>query len=238
MCLQPGREVQKCRLWSTRWHQRREQTNNHAELLAVNPAMQVYDGNLEIRSDSEYVVRIATSRTRGETQKCNEGNADLWDEFGTELRLKATRRLDFVWVKRDATKLHIDWQITNTLNKGGTDAADALASATTAQHAAPQALTEAAITLPVSVLPTVVIPALAIMLEDVQEGIVQGPIFGLAVAQKSNETPSICLVGRQYGEGCCRKRSDGDASVSCQGGRPAPVTPSERSGRQTCLGHG
>ena len=56
----------------------REQTNN-PELLAVIVAMQVHDGILEIRSDSEYVVRIATSRTRGETQKCNEGNADLWD---------------------------------------------------------------------------------------------------------------------------------------------------------------
>ena len=37
----------------------REQTNNRAELLAVITAMQVQDGNLEIRSDSEYVVRIA-----------------------------------------------------------------------------------------------------------------------------------------------------------------------------------
>ena len=102
--------------------------------------MQVHCGNLEIRSDSECVVRIATSRARGETQKCNEGNADLWDKFGTELRLKATWRLDFVWVEGRATMLHIDRQITTTLNKGGNDAADALASA-----AAPQALTEAAI---------------------------------------------------------------------------------------------
>ena len=31
-----------------------------AELLAVIAAMQVHDVNLEIRSDSEYVVRIAT----------------------------------------------------------------------------------------------------------------------------------------------------------------------------------
>ena len=31
----------------------REQTNNRAELLAVITAMQVHDGNLEIRSDSE-----------------------------------------------------------------------------------------------------------------------------------------------------------------------------------------
>ena len=87
----------------------REQTNNRAELPAVIAAMQVHDGNLEIRSDSEYVVRIAISRIRGETQKCNEGNADLWNEFETVLRLNDTRRLrrlDFVWVKGHATKIH------------------------------------------------------------------------------------------------------------------------------------
>ena len=55
----------------------REQTNNSAELLAVITAMQVHDGNLEIRSDSEHVVRTATSRSRGEMQKGNEGNADV-----------------------------------------------------------------------------------------------------------------------------------------------------------------
>ena len=111
----------------------REQKNNRAELLAV----------IEIRSDSEYVVRIATSRTRGETQKCNEGNADLWDVFETQLRLTATRRFDFV--RGHATKLHIDRQITTSLNNRGNDAADSWASAAAAHHAAPQALTEAAI---------------------------------------------------------------------------------------------
>ena len=51
----------------------REQANNRADLLAVIAAIQVHDVNLEIRSDSEYVVRIATSRTRGETQKKQRG---------------------------------------------------------------------------------------------------------------------------------------------------------------------
>ena len=37
---------------------------------AVIAAMKIHDGNLEIRSDSEYVVRHVTSRLRGETQKC------------------------------------------------------------------------------------------------------------------------------------------------------------------------
>ena len=72
------------------WHQRRQKKN-------------------------KYVLRTATSRARGETQKCNEGNADPWIELGTELRLKARRRLDFVWVKGHATKVHIDRQITTNL---------------------------------------------------------------------------------------------------------------------------
>ena len=122
-----------------------EQTNNRAELLAVIATMQVHDGNLEIRSDSEYVVRIATSRTCREMQRDNEGNTDLWDEFETKLRLDATRRLDFVCVTGHAKKLHIGRHITTSLNKGGNDAADALASAAASHHAAPQALTEAAI---------------------------------------------------------------------------------------------
>ena len=73
------------------------------------------------------------------------GNADPWNEFETVLRLDDTRRLEFVWVKEHATKKHIDRQVTTTLNKGGNDAADALASTAAAHHAAPHALTEAAI---------------------------------------------------------------------------------------------
>ena len=92
----------------------REQTNNRAELLTVIAAMKIHVGNLEIRSNSKYVVRIATSRKRGETQKCNEGNADLWNEFETVLRVNDTRRLEFVWVKGHATKAHIDQQVTTT----------------------------------------------------------------------------------------------------------------------------
>ena len=52
----------------------REQTNNRAELLAAIAAMRVQDGNLEIRSDSEYVVRIATGLLQGERQLNHEGN--------------------------------------------------------------------------------------------------------------------------------------------------------------------
>ena len=88
-------------------------------------------------------MRLATSRRRGETQKCHEENADLWNEFETVLTLNDTRRLEFVWVKGHATKAHIDRQVTTTLNKGGNDAADALASAA-AHHAAPRTLTDAA----------------------------------------------------------------------------------------------
>ena len=84
----------------------REQTHNRAQLLAAITAMQVQDGNLDISSDSEYVVRVAVGLLQGERQFNNECDADLWDEFVTELRLKATRQLD-VWVKGHATKVHI-----------------------------------------------------------------------------------------------------------------------------------
>ena len=85
----------------------REQTDNRAEHLAAIAAMRVQDGNLDIRSDSEYVVRTAAGLLQGENQVITEGNADLWDlwdEFVTGLRLKTTRQLDFVWVRGHATK--------------------------------------------------------------------------------------------------------------------------------------
>ena len=76
-----------------------EQTGNRAELLAAVTVTRAQEGNLEIRSDSEYVVCSATGLLQGERQLDNEGDAGLWDEFMTELRLKATRQLDFVWSK-------------------------------------------------------------------------------------------------------------------------------------------
>ena len=74
--------------WQEKWADT-EQTNNRAELLAVIAVMKIYDGNLEIRSDSEYVVRITTR----DPERCNEENADLLNEFDTVLRLNDTRRL-------------------------------------------------------------------------------------------------------------------------------------------------
>ena len=139
MRLQSGCEIPKGGLWTGR-----EQCNNRAEPLATNAAMRVQDGNLGIRSDSEYVVRVAVGLLQCERQLNNEGKAALWAEFVTDLRLKTTRLLDFVWVKGHSTKVHIDRQVTTTLDKGGNDAADSLASATASQHAAPQGLTAAA----------------------------------------------------------------------------------------------
>ena len=49
-----------------------------------------------------------------------------------------------MWVKGHATKAHIDRRTTATLNNGGNDAADALASEAKAHRAAPQASAEAA----------------------------------------------------------------------------------------------
>ena len=78
-----------------------EQTNNRAELLAAIKAMRVQDGNLVIRSDSDYVVRIATGPLQGEREMHNKGDADLWVAFVTELRLKDTRQPNFVLDQND-----------------------------------------------------------------------------------------------------------------------------------------
>ena len=102
-------------------------------------AMKIYDGNLEIRSDSDYVVRAANCRMRGEIQRSNLENSDLWKEFDTALSFYDTRQVKFTWVKGHATTVHINRRITTTLDKGGNDAADALASA------APKVLTDAAL---------------------------------------------------------------------------------------------
>ena len=123
----------------------REQTNNRAELLAVITAMKIYDGNLEIRSDSDYIVRAANCRMRGEIQRSNLENSDLWKEFDTALSFYDTRQVKFTWVKGHATTVHINRRITTTLDKGGNDAADALASAAAAHHSAPKVLTDAAL---------------------------------------------------------------------------------------------
>ena len=48
-------------------------TNNRAELLAAITAMRVQDGNLVVRSDSEYVVRFATGLLHCERRLNNEG---------------------------------------------------------------------------------------------------------------------------------------------------------------------
>ena len=117
MCLQSGCEIPGglCGVFFSVGDDRnrsftvlgREQTNNRAELLAAITAMRVQDGSLEIRSDSDYVVCIATGLLQGERQSSNEGDANLWDEFVTELRLKATQQPSFVWIKGHATKIHI-----------------------------------------------------------------------------------------------------------------------------------
>ena len=61
-----------------------------------------------MRSHSEYVIRIAAGLLLGERQLETEGNAYLWAEFVSELRLETARRLHFVWVE----------EVTTTLEKG------------------------------------------------------------------------------------------------------------------------
>ena len=84
MCLQSGCEIPNGGLWSllSEGDDRnrsftlpgREQTNNHAELLAAS-AMRVQDGNFDVRSYIEYVVRVVTGLLQGQRHLNNEGNA-------------------------------------------------------------------------------------------------------------------------------------------------------------------
>ena len=106
-----------------------EQTNNRAELLAAIAAMRVQDGSLEIRSDSEYVVRVAA----GPERQLNNG-AETEDHATSRLRLGY----------KACDKSSHQQESHSTLDKGRNDVADSLASAAAAHHAAPQALTEAA----------------------------------------------------------------------------------------------
>jgi len=54
----------------------REQTNNRAELLAAIAEMRVHEGDLEIGSDSEYVVRAANELLQVKRQHIAEEHAD------------------------------------------------------------------------------------------------------------------------------------------------------------------
>ena len=95
----------------------REQTNNRAGLLAAIAVMRVH----------EFLDSL-----QGERQLNNEGNADLWDEFVTELRLK-TMRQEFTSTGRSLPL----WTKGDMMLQTATSAA-------AAHHAAPQALAGAA----------------------------------------------------------------------------------------------
>ena len=104
MCLSPGREFQKSRLRSILQHRRRQKLlqTQLCRIVSRHCCSEKIGGNLEIRSDSEYVARTATSRIRGETRSamirmiCGTSSR-------TVRRLTETRRLELVWVKGHAT---------------------------------------------------------------------------------------------------------------------------------------
>ena len=72
MRLQPGLEVQIRRAGCGVFFS----ITDDRSCSAPSPCLDVR------RLTTVYVVRIATSRIRGETQKCDEENTDLWNEFG------------------------------------------------------------------------------------------------------------------------------------------------------------
>ena len=129
-------------MWSTRnryfTSRGREQAKKRAELLAAIAATRVHAGNHAIRSDSEYVVRVAAALLHGQRQQTAKSKENPYAEFAVELSLKTTHRLHHVWGKGDATKIHVDRESPQPWTKGRMT--DASASAAAAHHAAPQAL--------------------------------------------------------------------------------------------------
>ena len=120
----------------------REQTNNRAELLAVNMAMKAHEGPLEIRSDSEHVVDTANCFLHSGMKDLGKiANQDLWSEFCALVRQRQ-HEIVLKWVKGHAKQVDIERGRTTALDKLGNDSADALATHAAAAHAPPHQLAQ------------------------------------------------------------------------------------------------
>ena len=82
-------------------------TNQRMELLAVIEALAAYEGPVEIRSDSTYVVNCFRDRwwyswrNRGWRNAKGQpvANRDLWERLITEVVDRRPGEVNFVWVK-------------------------------------------------------------------------------------------------------------------------------------------
>ena len=109
------------------------QSNNRAELLAVIMALLRCSSELEVRTDSNYVVNGVLSWQQRRAHGCSD-NSDLWSKLTQILHTRPLHALAIVWVKGHANESHIERGITTWEDKVGNDAADALATSAAALH--------------------------------------------------------------------------------------------------------
>ena len=99
---------------------------------------------IEIRSDSEYVVRGAIHYLEHGQLRRHDGNHDLWITLRQQLQKRRPGEVHFVWVMGHAKESDVKAGRTTALDKMGNDAADALATRGAALHAPPAELVEQA----------------------------------------------------------------------------------------------
>ena len=115
------------------------QTNNRAELLAVLTALKSEPRSMEIRTDSEYVYKIAAAWQDWALGGWWGDHADMWCELGAHLMSRHTEIM-FTKVLGHAKERDIHMGRSTVEDKAGNDGADGLATAAAAHHAAPREL--------------------------------------------------------------------------------------------------
>eukprot|EP00973_Karenia_brevis_P040324 5570592-Karenia_brevis.AAC.1 len=116
------------------------QTNQRAELYAVWHALEVEARDLEIRSDSQYVVdgcimHLRTWQRRGwRSRKGPLINSDLWQKIYQLLQSRRANSVKFCKVKGHASWDEVEQGSVSHNDKIGNDMADALAVAGASLH--------------------------------------------------------------------------------------------------------
>ena len=117
----------------------REQTNQRAELYAAVQAVNATPEDLHVHSASEFVVNGANALLLHGKVREDSDHDDLWQQLLHSITSRAGR-VCFSWVKGHAKQRHIEEGVTTLQHKLGNDAADALATAGAALHAAPEVI--------------------------------------------------------------------------------------------------
>ena len=122
----------------------RDQTNNRAELLAVVMVLRRDQRDLEIRTDSEWVLNGFQSWTSWKDAGWSGEHPDLWSELSALLSSRAVSSAAMVKVVGHASQTQVNRGHVLAEDKLGNDEADALATLAADSHAAPSALVQAA----------------------------------------------------------------------------------------------